>query len=440
MTDIPEQQPASEQPGNPITKELVEILEKLNLEIGPRKAKKPRGERKDAADLLDKHLNFLAKTLSAIGAEYQTTDNTFNWNNSKYGPNSMADRVFSAKPAKDGWSRTAAQCAMEVYINQKRQVLREQLKQQVLVYDASIGDTECRKFVGLMTDVADESVDELHLLALQSFIWQIKRKIAGQYVLPDPIMPIFTGGQGYGKSWTLARLFAPIKTWVAAPTTLDSLNDRFNTDTFYNNFVVPLEDIDKSEKRPNMTLLKTLVTEECFSFRPPGERGVLKLPTSACLYATSNYSVTHLLPDDTGARRWWEIKAPDRDWTDADTARLNLIDFGKLWRSIDGKSPVNPRSCRKADYVTIQREVLRHRTLVEQYFDECVEVTDNPEHSIPEEDLYQACLTWCSAQARGSYLRKDVRNWALRKAPLKRDGGLSTSTDNKYTFRGVRFR
>jgi len=194
---------------------------------------------------------------------------------------------------------------------------------------------------------------QLAKVALQHFIWQVKRKLREMPVF-DHLMPIFYGRTKEGKTTLMNMFTAPLKE-LAAPTTFTDICDNRNID-LWDNYILMLDDFNDSFKN-NLEAIKSTCTADKLTRRP------MRTNTSSIVYnratwiGTSNKHINQVIHDSTGMRRFYEIECS------IDRAVVNSIDFGKLWRSIDESkaSPFKPE-----DYDAVQ-ETYRLITPIEDF-------------------------------------------------------------------------
>ena len=269
--------------------------------------------------------------------------------------------VSNAISSLDKWpsiSMIGAQTVIFNYVNKQYAKMQVEARNFLAAVDKPKGRAAVKQLVGYLKDVPDNEVNPADVAAIESMLWQVKRKAFGHYRNDWPLMNIFTGGQGYAKTGTLNYLFKPIGACVGGNKRLKDFNNPFNSIDFSRYLVLPFNDIANNE-RFDVQMLKSLVTDEDYQYREPHSKKSYKLYNTATLYATSNEPVAQTIPDDTGARRWWEIESPNRQATEADIARMKAIPFADCWLAVDGEDSENPRkpfleSMGKIQYVELR--------------------------------------------------------------------------------------
>ena len=319
------------------------------------------------------------------------------------------------------------------YINKEFAAIRERANVFLEKVDKVKGELALRKFIGFLRDIPEEKVDDLDLAAIKSMLWQVKRKARGHYFNNWPLMVIFTGGQGYAKTSALKALFMPINTLVCGSKSLSDFNNSFNTIDFSRYLVVPFDDMSTHVKY-DVALLKRLVSENDYQHRNPAAKLPQKLDNISTLYGTANQSVAATIPDDTGARRWWEIDSPNRQATDTDIERLKTIPFEDCWLSVDGADEENPRTPFRAAMQVRQHAEMRHVSSLEEAvnslltFDASIEEAD----SAQLDEIYIFIREWYHTQDQ----RVPMKNALIRL--LRRHGCQINNDNSRPRLRGIK--
>lgn len=383
--------------------ELVAQLAAMAAQFGVElKRRRPRAEKDEVSlsEALDTHVGLMSNALSEIGAVYNPATGMFKWERHEHTPDTMAVRIYGGMQAKAGLTKDSAKTAMATFVIRERVRQLEAARAQVLPYDPAVGDVELRRFVALMKDIpAPEDVSHLDVAAVQALIWQVKRKFAGHLKVEYPLMVVFSGGGGFGKSWTLEKLFAPVAQWTAGSMRLENLMNQFNMTVFNQYYVVPFEDMSPLTRntREIMDTFKSIMTETHIAYRPPHERETHKLENHAACYGTTNFDVAECLPDYTGARRWWEIRSPNRKFSEVDAARLRTIDFARLWLSVDGSTSESPLRAHQEELTDVQNDEFKATTPLEDYFNDRVE-SDLDAPAMTQVELYDDVRQWFAEQ------------------------------------------
>lgn len=337
--------------------------------------------------------------LSQIGAIYNAADDTFWLGGEKHDQDSIVQQVVAATRKVNGLdklSQIPAKAAMSTFTTNERAKAKAEALARVKLYDPTLGESEIRKVVGLLHDCDPQEAPQLDVAALMSMFWQAKRKLAGHLKVAHPICPIFVGGQGFGKNWLLDELFKPVEVFRAGSVSLKKLENEFNLRAFNRWYIIPFDEMSSLKVKDfDHDVLKNLITEAYYTFRDPHGKAMFKLENVATCYGTSNYTIEHILPEDSTGRRWWEIVVPDRAWSAKDAARLAQIDPVKLWHSVDGNSPTNPRT----PFLEIFRAAQKQRrmpTELEQFVER--HFRQSPGSRLSLSDIHAQYMEWLRSQ------------------------------------------
>lgn len=126
----------------------------------------------------------------------------------------------------------------------------------------------------------------------------------GSAAKPAPYVPVLSGAQGIGKTkWVDALL---PKGWVKTDMSLRlDHNERDAVTRVTANPIVELAEVDASFRKSDVASLKTFLSSNVDSHRPPYGRRLLSTPRCTAFVATVNLS--GFLVDATGARRFWPL-------------------------------------------------------------------------------------------------------------------------------------
>lgn len=168
----------------------------------------------------------------------------------------------------------------------------------------------------------------------QHFIWQVKRKL---FELPVSyhMMINILGPQGVGKSASTTKFLSPLKELVTERR-LSELSDERNAYLLGMVGVVLLEEL-AGANRTDIDSLKALMSRDKIQSRVLGHNRHLNTYQNATLISTSNQTISEVVADSTGMRRFYEVvfrEDKENCW-----AALNAIDPLELWRSVDHTAP-----------------------------------------------------------------------------------------------------
>lgn len=181
-------------------------------------------------------------------------------------------------------------------------------------------------------DMPEMSMIDLAYYGMLHWVRNVKRLALGMQAERD-IMPVLHGAQGSGKSTATALLARP---WheLVIDIEADHLTDDRRARVLATAVIGRWEEM-QGAARSDVEALKHTITTNTVGYRPMRTNDLVTLPRTCAFIGTSNLRVAQLVADTTGARRFLEIRGPDRlDW-----ARLNAIDPHMLWQSIGAEDP-----------------------------------------------------------------------------------------------------
>lgn len=388
------------------------------------------------------HTTELRRVMVALGIRYVASSQEYVRGESAYTREVVVGILLAGKNHKHFMTdKTAISCLIMLEDKLARENLQS-MRTYMRNYNASLGDRPVREFLGFLQNCAPEEVDVLDCAALQSFVWQVKRKFLGFYSNAHPLLLFVRGMQGDGKSRIMEKLCAPLEDWCTGGERLESFDDRGAGGTFSQYYIVRYDDAGEGNlKKKHLGTFKSLITIAKYQFRENYGRRMRKVSVLATCYMTSNVEIAKVIPDDTGARRWWCIDTRPRVWReDVEEQLLRNWPVRDVWDSVDGLVSVNPRTPHLEAFALVQHRDLREVSLPE----ECLsggafERTDNAADKMDQDTLWNEALAWFEEQnsrcplPKGKFLKK-----ALELYPLKKNGGSSTSSDGHYIFGGLR--
>lgn len=333
---------------------LVAALEAL---LKPSRKKKDKSERQGAAASTDTFLSGIDALLSDLSILWDEEKKAFTYEKTVQPVKTLSAIVMMGSGLK-GEAKVAA--AIRILAQRRTDAMLQKMRARLSVFDPSIGDTELRRFVGLLTDREPETVYDLNVIALAAWMWQVKRKVLGVYKLPDPIALNLSGNQGWGKTWVMESLTEPLKHFRSGNMALDYAAKLTNAQDFGKFFVIALNDSGRFPLEL-VPIFKMRITDTPIAAEIKHAESQI-IDNRATLYLTNNYNIADIFIDPTGMRRFWDIEVPNRGWDpDIDGVRFSAINFSKLWASVDGRSETSPIAPHKARFKADQAR-LKHVT------------------------------------------------------------------------------
>lgn len=141
--------------------------------------------------------------------------------------------------------------------------------------------------------------------------------------------PVFYGGQGVGKTFICRELRKPLGE-LSAPDKVSSMMDEFNQRKYGSMLVSDLDDISKVADR-DLANLKTFATTDVLNPRKMRSEECHYIKKITTVICSSNDPIHEVIPDTTGARRFFQIKVPSTGYLEP----IKKTDFLKLWQAVD---------------------------------------------------------------------------------------------------------
>ena len=285
----------------------------------------------------------------------------------------------SVDPAK----KHVMESALEIKIDEDwRQWLTE--KRAALKKSDAFSDlAELRRLIEACTGQCSNL--DLHTMA--HWLWQVKRKM---FALPvrSHIMVVLTGKQGSGKSTAITRLTSPIKEY-RLDLNLESLADDRHYHGLSRNFIIVCDEMQGCNKT-DIETLKHIVTAESLSARKLYTNAIDTIPQNVSFLGTSNKSLDVLIKDETGMRRFFELKCLDMmQWQVIDS-----IDPVRIWQEIDENNPSGYIGSVQVELKEKQEEY-RYRDSAEAYLSETHADQGKMEKVRSVEEVFRDYVDWC---------------------------------------------
>lgn len=233
--------------------------------------------------------------------------------------------LFQAAPFFDSLSRERVTWTLDALVQDARKERRAAVLAPLLVAESSeAGRVELVRWVRAVTGREDPT----DVAVMAHFLWQVKRRAAGLEVDHD-VMPILVGKQGDGKSRAVKRLCAPFLELVLAVNATTLTDDRCKEALA--DYYVGIWDELQGGNKADVQALKNIISADVVAYRELGGHTHNVLPKSITLIGTSNDPVKDIIPDTTGARRYYEVKSnPERcDWDE-----INAISYPLVWSAV----------------------------------------------------------------------------------------------------------
>ena len=183
---------------------------------------------------------------------------------------------------------------------------------------------------------------ELTIAMLKQWMWQVKRYMYNLPVSDPYFVNIFGINQGTGKTNFIKALTDPIQPYrIEAP--VDAVADSRNGGMWTTNYVILMDELKiegDTDVKYMVSALKNILTSTEINFRELGTHNIHKGKRVFSAFGTSNVSITDVIRDESGMRRFFEIVIDAKnnnpqDARDRVGAWMESVDHMYLWKAID---------------------------------------------------------------------------------------------------------
>lgn len=252
------------------------------------------------------------------------------------------------RAALDSWMYEQKQLALNDLVAELRQGEDELTKAE--------GQLELERWIDCICCEGQEYSTHV----MKHWIWQWKRKLAG---LPtqEEMVPVLYGMTRSGKSTAIRNLLKPIQQ-IATESSINMISDERQWSVLAHYYIVYIDELAGADKAC-LDMLKTVITSPMLLQRQLYTHRSEHLAQHATFIATSNKPIRTMIPDETSAARWWELRVHKRCKWD----RLNLLDPLKMFASVHttDECPLTPDIRDKIQ--VLQHEKLRNLPYIEQW-------------------------------------------------------------------------
>lgn len=238
--------------------------------------------------------------------------------------------------------------------NYKYNPVLEYLRQLPENYDSS----ELDKLISLL-EIQNKPLQCIYLKKwlMQAVCAQHNGETEGSFPFSVENVLTFQGKQGAGKTQLLKRLAVDPK-WFHESASLSNSYDKDNPRRILTHWISELGEIGSTMRR-DQDSLKAFISNSFDKYRLPYARYDIKSPRYTVLSGTVNDEA--FISDDTGARRFWVIKTPDR----IPIERIKEINTTALWSYIN--TLVEAEHSKGTPYDSIFRLTKEEASLSEKY-------------------------------------------------------------------------
>jgi hypothetical protein len=146
-----------------------------------------------------------------------------------------------------------------------------------------------------------------------------------------------SGLQGQGKSSVVRKLFGEVLGDMYSEQELKDALDTRSAESKQNYYFMLIDEISHLDM-DTVAKLKKLLTSSSENTRVLGTNAVMNVKNNLTVAATSNFELMSTIYDESGARRFWELKLNIPEGGMVNWDNLAKIDIKALWKSIDPHS------------------------------------------------------------------------------------------------------
>lgn len=306
------------------------------------------------------------------------------------------NRMLSPKEKISPPTKFVLESAVDVRVEEEWRNWLARKKDQLKFVPTEAKLRQLKKFVGACKGKVEVADDDLSLNVVAHWMWQVKRKMFG-LAPKDHVMLVMSGKQGSGKSTAVNALISPVREY-RIDLNLEALQDDRHYHGLARNFVVVCDEMQGCHKA-DIEALKRIITADQLSARKLYTNTIDSVPQNVSFLGTSNKSLDVLVKDETGMRRFFEMKCADRlDWD-----VINAIAPLELWREVD-ENDRDGYVHRVREPLAQAQEEYRHKDPVESYLDETTALQgDRPQKTLHIDDVFQDFVRWCEAAKQRPY-------------------------------------
>jgi hypothetical protein len=235
-----------------------------------------------------------------------------------------------ANPKANKFTESDLERALLIVHQEERASILESFREK-LKFDGTLeqaGDVELRNWLRAVSGLEGAGAAPA-LAVLKHWLWQVKRKIFGEDITYEMFVNIY-GKQGGGKSTAVRLLCKNIFQELHDELPLAELLDQRNYKKLSSIYINLCEEMEGAD-RVSVGALKALMSRKELTWRILGSHKWHVGKQTCTFIGTSNKSISELIYDTTGMRRFYEITARDLlDWE-----ALVKVDYLKIWKSID---------------------------------------------------------------------------------------------------------
>jgi hypothetical protein len=152
--------------------------------------------------------------------------------------------------------------------------------------------------------------------------------------------------------------------------------------------------------KTDINTVKQVITAPTVQNRAMHTETERQLTRNANFIATTNRPVTSVLVDNSGMRRFVELRCRDDSYTEEFGARVNALDFNLMWGVESGDAASEPPAFKVRDLFAKYQAELCTMSDFEYFATTHLERTDAEHDRLKHMEVYSAYKDFCDMQSR----------------------------------------
>jgi len=294
-------------------------------------------------------------------------------------------------------------------------------------FDKTAQDTS----VELCKLISGDKYDPIYPHILRQWIYSVKRKSRGDSVR-CPLLPMFYGGAGTGKSTFIRSLCSPIpeNKYVFFKNGESIVNSEKHTQMLLDHSIIHIDEMAGMQDG-HIDKLKSMLDMEYVSYVPLYTNTSKSGFVTANFIAASNSAINTLLVQTEDIRKWVQInfyEPPDdesrEEYIRKQIDAIQSFDYVNLWKSVDenGVEPISDPTI-YTQYLEYVKRVCSSTTPTSDWIDSYIQNHDDS--WILKTELYDAYYKYLQEKKHKKIMGKDKFYELCQKRgmKLKRQGG-----------------
>jgi hypothetical protein len=376
--------------------ELGDILKRAKrLAKAQEKAEKAKQGMSGADAIIRSDMKAFGDWLKELNIPYEPRGNTFKYLGKSRAPTTMG-RIAARAMAYTDFASGTPELAAVLYADCLREQYVRDLRKAIPLEGASNGATE--RFLKFFLQAIPHKND---VIMFKQFIWQIKRRIHEKPTEWE-IMPLFTGGQGWGKTRHLQRVWDSIpllSAFVAKGQRFRVFDDDFGRAIFNQCYLIPFEEMSGA-RTTDIETLKMFITENEVMARIMRAEQFVLLRMNATFYGTSNLPGGASIFDSTGMRRFWEFKCPVIEFNEKVHSPMmpTFEEFAAIWADVDASTDASPARDFIPELTQASAQAFARNGAIHDFFEDRIRKSESPVTELSRTAVWDAFVEWRKGQ------------------------------------------